>query len=154
MKKGFTLVELLLSISVIVALLAISVPVFWGLNSRADIDASKETVEIILRKAQAQARNQKNNTEWGVYIDSANSNIILFAGTTYAGRAVSFTSLDETFTIPTDVVINSDSPQEIVFNQLTGDLEGSTQTVNFVLGSLTKQLQVSDQNGAITEILN
>ncbi len=149
MNKGFTLVEMLLSLTIIVALLGISIPVFLGLNTRADVDAAKETLEIALRKAQAQARNQKNNSNWGVYVDSSNSEVIVFAGASYATRD---TSLDESLAIPGDVVINDGSTQEIVFDQLTGDLEGSTQTITLTVGTVEKSVQVSALNGAIFEV--
>ena len=112
--NGFTLVELLLSVALISALAAISVPVYRTLISKNDLAIAASTFAQSTRRAQALSQAVDGDSTWGVSLQSGQ--VIIFKGVNYAGRDVNF---DEIYNIST--TIGFSGVTEIVFNKLTGE---------------------------------
>ena len=111
--KGFTLIEMLLSVSVIAILAGISVPVYQSFQNRNDLDIAVTSVGESLRRAEVLAQSVDGDTSWGVHLETGS--IVLFKGVSYATRDVNF---DETFDVPTS--INPTGISEVVFAKFTG----------------------------------
>lgn len=111
---GFTLLEVLMSIAIITALAAVSLPVFQNFQVRNDLHVAATTVAQSLRRAQTLAQASDGDISWGLKIQ-ANS-IVIFKGPNYAGRD---TSYDEIFDLPGD--ITPSGLGEVVFAKFTGD---------------------------------
>lgn len=82
--RGFTLVELLLSVSIIGLLVGLSAPVYSLFAARNDLDISAQSVADGLRRAQSYARAGRDDAQWSVQIQGENA--VLYQGTTYASR--------------------------------------------------------------------
>ncbi len=112
--KGFTLFELLLSISIIGVIaggiLALDIPA----QQRNDLDTTRDAIVQSLYSAQIRARGVDGDSAWGVSLQ--NNAITLFKGSSYATRD---TTRDETTEIPRTLVATGLS--EIVFTKLSGD---------------------------------
>ncbi|MDP2587361.1 MAG: type II secretion system protein [bacterium] len=131
--RGFTLLELLLSIAIISSLAGLSLPVYRQFQIKNDVEVAATTTAQTLRRAQTLSQSVQLDDTWGVYVQSGS--ITLFVGPSYAGRD---TSYDELFDVPT--TISRSGLQEIVFDRLTGEPQvtgsitftsvlGDTQTV-------------------------
>lgn len=110
---GFTLIEILLSIAVIVIIAGISIPVYQSFQVRNDLDIATVETAQTLRRAQMLAQAVDGDTSWGVNIQSGS--LTLFKGASYATRDSSF---DELFDIPTSIVPSGAS--EIIFTKFSG----------------------------------
>lgn len=91
--RGFTLIELMLSLVIIGILVGLSLPIYQSFSNRNDMDIAAEQTAEALRRAQTYARGMKNDSAWSVEIQSAQA--ILFRGTNFAGRD---TAYDESIT--------------------------------------------------------
>jgi len=112
-KRGFTIVEMLLSIALVTIIAGIGVPIYQSLQVRNDLDVAVDSFVQSARRAQVLARASDGDTNWGVYATS--STIAIFKGASYAGRDSDY---DEVFLVPTS--ITPSGVQEIVFEKFIG----------------------------------
>lgn len=112
--KGFTLIEILLVIAIIVILAAILVPLGLDFYKRQQLQAHSQQILQTLRRAQLKAMAVEEDSSFGVYI--TNDGYILFKGISYLNRDPQY---DEIFELPSIITIN-DPPKEIVFSKLEG----------------------------------
>ena len=120
-KTGFTLIEVLLSITLITVLAGIAVPTYYSLLYRNDLDVAKNQMVQSLRRAEVLSLASDGDSTWGVKIQSGS--VIIFKGLNYANRDIKY---DEVYQIA-----NSIAPSgltEVVFLKLTG-FPQSTGTV-------------------------
>ncbi len=111
-QRGFTLLEVLLSATIITLLTAVSLPVYETFVRRNDLDLTTQQVAAILRRAESYARAMNRDSAWSVEI--ASGTVTLFQGTSYATRN---TAYDETLTIPGSMTPSGLT--EVQFTKLT-----------------------------------
>jgi prepilin-type N-terminal cleavage/methylation domain-containing protein len=100
-KKGFTILEMLLSVAMIAILAGVSIPLYSIYGSRTSSEGVKNGITNSLRTARAFSVAGKDDSAWGVHFESGN--IIIFKGFSFAGRDASF---DETMSIDDDVTFS------------------------------------------------
>ena len=122
-RRGFSLVELLLSVAIIAGLASLSAPVTIRYLSYHNLASAEDSAIMALRRAQSLSFYDRNAQPWGVYIQEGE--IVVFSGTSYASRE-SFR--DERYAISPGITITGD--KEIIFDRLTGEVE-SLKTVVF-----------------------
>lgn len=105
--------EMLLSVSIIALLVAMSVPVYNTFVVRNDLDITAQGLVGSLRRAQAYARAVRGDSNWGVAVVSDKA--VLFKGASYATRDPGF---DENTIIADD--ISTTGMGEVVFAKLSG----------------------------------
>lgn len=127
MKRGFTLIEMLLSVALIGALAGLSLPFSLRLAGKSDLDIAMITASQSFRRAQVLATASDGDTSWGLNVQSGS--ITLFKGASYASRD---TTVDEVFTLSTS--ITPSGLTEVVFNKFTG-LPQSTGTLTLTTNS-------------------
>ncbi len=137
---GFTLVETVIVLGILGLVLVIGFPV--GLDAYRNYLLSSETRNLvsILRRASELAFSNKNESNYGVYLDS--SRFILFKGSSFVSRDTAF---DEDY--PREPSITVSGFTEIVFSQLTGK-PNATATIQ-LSNSLTSQLIDINEEGVI-----
>jgi GxxExxY protein len=113
-RSAFTLIEIMLSLSLISIIAAITIPVYQSFQVRNDLDIGATTITQTMRRAQALSRASDTDTTWGVL--ATTTSITLFQGTNYAARDQSF---DEVFDLPGS--ITSSGLSEVVFSRLLGE---------------------------------
>jgi prepilin-type N-terminal cleavage/methylation domain-containing protein len=113
MMRGFTLIEMMLSVSIIAMLSALSLPVYASFQARNDLDIATQSIAESLRRAQVYSRGMQNDSQWGVEVQSTAAT--LFKGGVFASRDATY---DEATTIPTTITVGGVS--EILFTKLTG----------------------------------
>jgi len=120
---GFTLVELLIIIGILIILIAIAVPNLRFFQKESDLNNSAEEIINTLRLAQNKTLASEGASQYGVYFDNLTSpyQYTLFKGINYASRDNSF---DEIHKLPSSVEmydINLAGGKEVVFNRINGE---------------------------------
>ncbi len=111
--KGFTLIEMLLSVAMIGLIAGMGAPVYQVFQNRNDLAIAATTLAESLRRAALLSRAVDGDSGWGVYV--ATSTVTVFKGATYATRD---TSADEA-TITSDG-IGVTGTSEYQFTKFTG----------------------------------
>jgi len=115
--KGFTLIEVLLSVALIAVLFGISIPVFSPALLKNDLESSADLTVQSLRRAQVLSQAVQNDSQWGIKVQ--NYGVVLFRGNSFSDRDTAF---DEFTDFPTNIDIND--TDEFVFEKLTGRTTG------------------------------
>ncbi|MDO8686633.1 MAG: prepilin-type N-terminal cleavage/methylation domain-containing protein [Candidatus Berkelbacteria bacterium] len=79
MKKGFTLIEALITIAIIAILAGLSSLSIVNFGKSSDIEGGRTTVVQALRQAQSNSMANLDQKTWGVHFES--SKVIIFADT-------------------------------------------------------------------------
>lgn len=112
-QRGFTLLELLLSVAILTLITGLSLPVYESFVRRNDLDLTTQSVAAAVRRAETYARGVNGDTTWGIRVQS--NEVVLFKGASYAARDTAF---DEKVSLPGTVTPSGLS--ELVFAKLTG----------------------------------
>ncbi|MBP6949051.1 MAG: prepilin-type N-terminal cleavage/methylation domain-containing protein [Candidatus Pacebacteria bacterium] len=99
--RGFTLLEMALSISILGIIFAMSGPLYRVFMVRNDLDITVSTMVQNLRRAQTLSQVADGDSEWGVHV--ATGSILLYKGFNYALRNEAF---DENTEIPTNISVS------------------------------------------------
>lgn len=110
--RGFTLIEALISVTLISLIVGMTLPFYGNFAARNDINIAQEDVARMMRRAQAYARAGYGDSTWGVRLQ--NGSATLFRGTTYATRSAAY---DEILSFP---AINVSGVTDVVFSKMTG----------------------------------
>ena len=112
-RDGFTLLEVLLSVTLIGVLGAVGAPLYLRLQVKNDLDLAAVSVAQSWRRAQLLSQGVEGDSNWGVKVQT--ESITLFKGTSYAARDSSF---DEVFDVPS--VISPTGLTETTFSKVFG----------------------------------
>lgn len=74
-KKAFTLLEVLLTVSILVLSAGVMSPIYFSAKNKEDLSSSVDMVVASLRRAQTLSIGGQHDTSWGVKI--LNGNIII-----------------------------------------------------------------------------
>jgi len=124
--KGFTLVETLVILGILIIITATALPAYRRFLKETDLTNSLEEIINTLKLAQSKTLASEEDSSWGVYFSTTSTphGYTLFKGTDYASRDV---SSDKEYNIPSLVEIYeinlAGANQEIVFDRLTGTTE-------------------------------
>lgn len=116
--RGFSLVELLIAISVLAILATLTIAGFYSFRSSVNLDEEAEKLVSVLRLAQNKTVASVDGAVYGVRFEA--NKYILFTGLPYGTSSPS----NEIFNLPSGLEISSiginGGGQEIVFSRLTG----------------------------------
>lgn len=119
--RGFTLLEALIVIGLIVILTAIGVFSFQAFRANADLNAAQDVVLASLRTARSRTLASENLSVHGAHFDA--QQVVLFLGGTYDPNAGG----NEPRTIPASITIeniNVSSWPDVTFARITGQSSG------------------------------
>lgn len=120
--KGFSLLEILISIAVISVVSVLVVSGFSSFRESAQLNEAQSQILGNLRDARNRTLSSQKNTQYGVHFEA--SRIVLFSGSSYSAGS----SLNEPHLFPPITRISSISfggPIDIVFARLTGAASAS-----------------------------
>lgn len=128
MKKGFTLLEVVLVIVLIGILAGILLPLYMGFANRNNLDIAVAGITQGLRRAQLISQAVNNDSTWGIKVQG--SSIVLFKGTDFATRDQTY---DESFYLEQNVTPSGLT--EVVFSKFYGlPLATGTITITSATG--------------------
>jgi type II secretory pathway pseudopilin PulG len=137
-QKGLTLVEILLSVTMMTSIATLGMVAFRSLQVRNDLDTAVTITIQSLRRAQVLAQSADSDNTWGVRLQT--SNIILFKGASYAARLSAF---DETFTI--SPVITFSGVTEVVYSKVFGEPNTSGTLTLSSLDSESRTISINSK---------
>ena len=137
MRKGFTVIELMMVISIIAITAGMSVPLYRNYLIRNDLNIVTEQTVQALGRAQLLSQSGQDGGSWGFYAPTGT----LYRGTTYALRTTTF---DESYPLPSTITISGLT--DVSFAELTGRpsstgtiiltaLNGEQRTVNILISA-------------------
>lgn len=119
--NGFTLIELVVVIALVVLLGGLALPALRVVQKNSELDSTAESLVSVLRLAQNRTLASEGSSQYGVFFDTIASpnQYILFRGVTYATRDVAF---DELYILPKSLEISviAMPENEVVFTRVTG----------------------------------
>lgn len=98
---GFTFMELMLGLALMVIMLGASYPIYTSFQTFRVLDTAKEEMIIIIRLAHARALAGEGNANHGVSFGP--QQYTLYRGPSYAQRTVSF---DQVLTLPEEIQLS------------------------------------------------
>ncbi|HEU4965936.1 MAG TPA: prepilin-type N-terminal cleavage/methylation domain-containing protein [Candidatus Saccharimonadales bacterium] len=133
--QGFTLLEMLLSLTIIAVLAGLSLPVYMRLQQAQDLDGSVQKVVDDLRRAQLYSRDGYMDSTWGVHV--ATGAVTIFQGNSFATRNSTY---DEVKSLPGAIVITS--PTDIWFSKLYAQPD-TASIITLTVAGMQKTIQVN-----------
>jgi prepilin-type N-terminal cleavage/methylation domain-containing protein len=128
--KGFTLIEILISISVIGVLAVVSVPNYLSFRNHRILKSELDKLNFILIEVQENARTQKDENEWGVrFINNTG-----LGNDYYESWEGSTSTVVNKISLNKSIGFQSLSSTDIKFAKLTG-LPVPSQTYEFKITS-------------------
>ena len=134
--KAFTLVEVLLAVSLIIAIGGISISVNQNLNLKNDLEIATISTAQTVRKAQMLSREGYRDSRWGVKIQTGE--LTLYKGESYELRDANF---DEKIVIPSGIEISG--ANDFNFSKLDGAPQQS--------GNLNLKIKPYENNISVNE---
>jgi Tfp pilus assembly protein FimT len=110
---GFSLVEILVIISIIAIFATISTTVYTSLRSKNSLEIATNDIVGAMRLAKTYSEQVNSDSKWGVYITS--EELTIFSGTSYASRD---TNKDKLLKLPGSVSVSGMT--EVVFEKSSG----------------------------------
>lgn len=143
-KDGFTLMEILISVSVLVILGALAVIAFSGSQKDTVLKSRANTLVFHLEEARTEAVSGKNGESHGIVFEE--NSYTLFSGSTYDSEDPENT----TYEIEEGLELTA-SDDTIIFERVSGNTEGAaTITVSYVDESTESINILVSRLGAVT----
>ena len=137
--KGFTIVELLVIVGILIILTAITIPNLRFFQKESDLNNATEEIINTLRLAQNKTLASEGASQYGVYFDATSTpnQYTLFKGRDFASRA---TSSDKIYKLPKTIKISEIDlwgGEEAVFIRVSGGVSTTNQ-----FGKVTLELKI------------
>jgi len=133
--KGFTAIELLITISIIAVVALFTIGNGVDTNARADLASDYTTLLQLLTHARNEAMNNVNQAPHGVHINA--SSFTLFEGATYVAGAPG----NQMTARNTSVAVSG--PTDIVFEQLSGRATPASGSIVLSKAAYTRSITVN-----------
>ncbi len=147
-KNGFTILELLLVISIMSILSAIVLTTYVDFRRHESLSKDTETVVQVLNQARNQTISSRNQSVYGVHI--ASSTITIFTGGTYDQNSPTNQVINLN---PIDTIVNlslNGGGVDVVFRRITGET-GNYGTVTIASTGLTNTRTVTIYETGVVE---
>lgn len=136
---GFTLIEIMIAITIIISLTVLVVPTSIRFYQTQQLDTATDGIIQALRRAQLKAMSQGDNN-FGVYVGSGQTGqYFLFTGNSYVNRTD-----EEIFVISNNISFSSVS--EVLFSKTQGKptITGTGDDIVLTQGTETKIININE----------
>lgn len=142
--KGFTILEILMVITLIGILIVITVPLAANIVNRTELNSIHESLYNSILRAQNLSKIQYRNQQWRVCIDNTAKQYIIAAGT------CSSPLYAETIKFSSNITVSSTQTLDLQFTSPKGELNyaGNFSKISLNGGGVSKSIIVN-QNGVI-----
>ncbi len=139
--RGFTLVEMVLSIAIFTLILAMTLPMLRTFTLRNDLDVATNSIVQNMRRAQTLAYVADGDTSWGLHVTVGS--ILIYKGVSYAARDQTY---DEVTTMPTSIDVAG--LNDVTFTKATG-IPQSTGSLTLTSASNETRTITINQKGMV-----
>jgi prepilin-type N-terminal cleavage/methylation domain-containing protein len=136
--KGFTIVELLLTVAMIAIITGMAIPLYSISQSKDDLETESSMIAGAVRSARIFSTSGKENSEWGFHVETGK--LIIFKGTSYSSRDISF---DEELQIGESIVFSG--LNDVYFTKLYGIPNTTGSLVLTIPDGSTKNIEINGQ---------
>lgn len=131
MPSGYSYIQILVVLAIIVILAGVASPYYVQWQNRARLQSAADTLLADTWLTQTKAIQREHDAAWGLHINDASKQYVLFHGSTYSSSDVN----NITVQYPSTVTISPS--QDIAFNPVTGAVtSGSDVTFSLTSSSL------------------
>ena len=116
---GFTLIEMVMVIAIVVIVFSLGMPVLYQFYVQYQLEAEHQLLLSLLAQARTFAMVNRNESPHGVFMDA--NQFTVFQGISYALR---FIAEDRVF--PRSAVVSISGPAEFLFGSLSGATASTT----------------------------
>lgn len=153
-ERGFTLVELLLVISIIGVLVGIGLISYQGFQKRTNLDVEVQRIISVLRSAQSEAISAKEGSNFGVHFSA--ETYYLYRGTSWEdpGKEVLETYETHVYIELFDINFVEDvGNDDVVFDKLTGTTPNAGSVWARIIGEASGRQVTVNREGRIGEFI-
>ena len=120
--EGFTLVEVLVSASIVVVIAGMALYSFSAYRQRAAFDNADTDLVSLIQEARSKTLDGATQLQYGVHV--ASNGATLFSGTSYSGGSNAITSVSFDPSVTLSNINLAGGTQDIVFTRSTGETNG------------------------------
>jgi prepilin-type N-terminal cleavage/methylation domain-containing protein len=149
-KAGFTLLELIITISLLAILAVVAAGSYIGYQRTFELESAARDIVDNLRDAQGRAMASENNLNWGIHFENNISGGPFYSR--FSGS--SYITSDETFYLPSSIQFNTPTTGnslDIIFNKLKGTIASDLSIIISLTASSSDTRTISvNKAGKIT----
>lgn len=134
-QAGFTLLELMLVVAMMGLIAVFSITLGSGFLWRSDLSSAVSTTVASLRHAQALARAQAGDMDWGVHI--GNNQLIVFQGNNFVSRDI---TKDEEYDLNSVTIL---VPINVIYHKFSGEPYSSSSEISLTTNKETTIINVN-----------
>lgn len=136
-KRGFTLIEIVISLAILAAVTLIVSGSFTTSNTRHALDKKTAIVLSLLEQARGQTLSAKNDSAYGVHFETTKA--VLFTGPTYSSTASSTNVVEPLGSmVQISTITLAGGGSDVLFQKLTGQTSQSG-TIRLILTASSTQ---------------
>ncbi|MBU6414704.1 prepilin-type N-terminal cleavage/methylation domain-containing protein [Patescibacteria group bacterium] len=147
---GFSLIEIIIAVAVLGILAVLAVSGFSSFKASGELFRAADTIVGALNNARSQTLASRDDSQYGVFFDQNQNQIVFFAGNYYNASSPT----NEITELPTQIEISSlsltNATTAIAFARLSGDPSATGTVVLRIKGNTlqTKTIQINDSGTA------
>ena len=146
--RGFTFLELTISIGILAVLLVVIIPSFMDFRRNSILNTETQEVLTLVNKARLSAMSSIEDEQYGIHLEAGK--LVLFQGDTYiAGAGKNEEHILNTALTLSSVVVNGGG-SEVVFQKVTGATNQNATTTLLVVGGTASTTIVILPSGVAT----
>ena len=147
-KKGFTLLEILIVISILLITISIVVGPFSSFRNRSVLNAEVENISTLLNEARSKTLTSLADSEYGVHFET--SRIVFFKGNLFTEPDADNQEIIFNPVVSISNISLNGAGADVIFNRLTGKTdEDGTITIELASDSTTNNVVHIYTTGAI-----
>lgn len=122
MKRGFTLIEVLIVIAILVTVSSVTFLGLSGYKGGEDVELTMSEVVSVIRDVQKRSITEQSGKQWGIRFGNATSSYETFSGSSYSTSTV-----DRTYYLSRNILFGnpSTSTLDIIFSAISGKLSNN-----------------------------
>lgn len=149
-KKGYTLMEIVVVITIMMILLVLTIESFNKLGAIRALDTDTQGIVLELAKARSQTLASKDEMQYGIHF--ASSSVTRFQGPTYIAGSSSSTITYFNPSVMISAISLTGGATDLVFDRLTGKTSNSGTITVTLSGKLSSTKTITVYSTGIAEI--
>jgi Tfp pilus assembly protein FimT len=147
LKKGFSVIEILFVLAIMIILAAIVLPSFKKMRENQVLKSTTSEVISVIDKARSQSVSSIDSSEYGVHFQT--DKVVLFKGITYSSSDASNENIILTTPATISVISLTGGAVDVYFDRLSG-APSKSGTITISVSSLSKTITISATGTAST----